>query len=208
MGYDGAEIQTFNASKAIAQSRDLGLILWHNDAMRQARTGETPGSNMEEIGDNQRKMNQVRALNIIISAQRELINISRAQVKFRSVNKWKKDNATDEQQIETPFEKHENDYNKLIYLKDVLYACEMDILDAEKSPTKDDDFLIVRQTADGEFYELTENFREMIKVLEDSYEEIHLLMLTNKIISAGIEENEEMNYKEKEEEMIRRVKDA
>ena len=208
MGYDGAEIQTFNASKAIAQSRDLGLILWHNDAMRQARTGETPGSKMEELDDNKRKMNQVRALNIIISAQRELINISRAQVKFRSVNKWRKDHPSDEEQMENPFNKHENDYNKLIYLKDKLYACEMDILEAEKSATKDDDFLIILTKQEGEFYELTNNFREMLRELEDTYEEIHLLMLTNKIISAGIEENEELTYKEKEDEMKRRIVDA
>ena len=208
MAYDGAEIQTFNASKAIAQSRDLGLILWHNDAMRQARTGETPGSKMDELSDNQRKLNQVRALNIIISAQRELINISRAQVKFRSVNKWKKDNPKEDDQIKNPFNKHENDYNKLIFLKDKLYACEMDIIDAEKSATKEDDFLIIKQRADGEFYELTDNFREMLLELEDSYEDIHLLMLTNKIISAGIEENEELTYKEKEEEMKRRIVDA
>jgi len=44
--------------------------------------------------------------------------------------------------------------------------------------------------------------------LDDSYEDIHLLMLTNKIISAGIEENEELTYKEKEEEMKRRIVDA
>jgi len=208
MAYDGAEIQTFNASKAIAQTRDLQLILWHNDAMRQARTGETPGTKMEELSDNKRKMNQVRALNVIISAQRELINISRSQIKFRSFNKWKKDNPTEDLQMANPFETHTNDYNKLIELKEKLFACEMDILEAEKTKTQDDDFIVVRQRDNSEFYELTPNFREMLRELEDSYEEIHLLMLTNKIISAGIEENEELTYKEKEDEMRRRIVDA
>jgi len=208
MGYDGAEIQTFNASKAIAQSRDLQLILWHNEAMRQARTGETPEKKMDDLTDNQRKLNQVRALSLVISAQRELINISRSQVKFRSINQWKKDHNSEKEQLEHPFKEHKNDYNDLIYLKDKLYACEMDIIDAEKSVTKDDDFLIIKEKSDGDFYELTQNFREMLMELEDSYEDIHLLMLTNKIISAGIEENEELTYKEKEEEMKRRIVDA
>jgi hypothetical protein len=41
--------------------------------------------------------------------------------------------------------------------------------------------------------------------LESSYEQIYLLMLTNKIVSAGIEEDEEMTYKEKEQEAVRRM---
>ena len=38
--------------------------------------------------------------------------------------------------------------------------------------------------------------------------QIYLLMLTNKIVSAGIEEDEEATYKEKEEEAVRRVVEA
>jgi len=202
------EIQTFNASQGIAKERDLQLILWHTQAMRQARTGEIPGKMLEEIDDNARKLNQVRALNLVISAQRELITISRSQIKFRSFNQWDKKFKEDEDKLKNPFEEFPCDYNKIIWLKSQLEACEQDIIASEKSKSLDDDFLIKRQKQDGEFYELTDNFHNMIKVLEDSYEEIHLLMLVNKVISAGIEENEELTYKEKEQEMVKRLIDA
>jgi len=81
-------------------------------------------------------------------------------------------------------------------------------LKLKKTKRIDDDFLIVRKTEDGETYELTSNFREMLDDLEESYEQIYLLMLTNKIVSAGIEEDEELSYKEKEEEAIKRVVEA
>ena len=48
----------------------------------------------------------------------------------------------------------------------------------------------------------------MLDDLESSYEQIYLIMLTNKIVSAGIEEDEELSYKEKEAEMIKRVVEA
>jgi len=48
----------------------------------------------------------------------------------------------------------------------------------------------------------------MLDDLESSYEQIYLLMLTNKIVSAGIEESEELSYKEQEDELIRRVVEA
>ena len=68
--------------------------------------------------------------------------------------------------------------------------------------------MITRETQEGKFNELTKNFYEMLEDLEASYEQIYLLMLTNKIVSAGIEDDEEMTYKEKEEEAIRRVVEA
>jgi len=202
------EIQTYNASQGIAKERDLQLILWHTQSMRQARTGEIPGKLLEEIQDNDRKLNQVRALNLVISAQRELITISRSQIKFRSIMQWKRKYKEDQEQIDHPFDKFDCDYNKIIYLKEQLEACEQDIIAAEESPSLQDDFLMKKQKTDGEFFELTKNFYDMLRVLEDSYEDIHLLMLVNKIISAGIEENEELTYKEKEEEMKKRVLEA
>jgi len=48
----------------------------------------------------------------------------------------------------------------------------------------------------------------MLEDLESSYEQIYLIMLTNKIVSAGIEEDEELSYKEKEEEFINRIVNA
>ena len=69
--------------------------------------------------------------------------------------------------------------------------------------------MITKTSTDGEeVNELTKNFYDMMDDLETSYEQIYLLMLTNKIVSAGIEEDEEMTYKEKEAEAIRRVVEA
>ena len=56
--------------------------------------------------------------------------------------------------------------------------------------------------------ELTNNFFEMLDELENSYEKIYLLMLTNKIVSAGIEEDEELSYKDIEDEGKKRVLDS
>jgi len=44
--------------------------------------------------------------------------------------------------------------------------------------------------------------------LENSYEQVYLLMLINKIVSAGLEEDEELTYKQKEEEAVRRTIEA
>lgn len=206
--YETGELKTYNASQEIAKHRDLPLILFHEDMMLQARTGKAPGVNIDDITDNQRKMNQVRALTRIISAQKQLINISRAQIKFRAVNKWQKRQQPLEEAEKTPFEEDENDYNKLMYLKELLDACEKDIINADLTPSLEDDYILEKEGEDGKYYELTQNFYEMITELENTWEEIHLLMLTNKIISSGIEIDEEYSYKEQEEEVIRRITEA
>ena len=79
---------------------------------------------------------------------------------------------------------------------------------AEKTKSIEDDFLIVREGEEGNFHELTTNFYDMVEALESSYEQIYLLMLTNKIVSAGIEEDEELTYKEKEKLAVERILEA
>jgi hypothetical protein len=207
--YESGDIKVFNPNKEISKEITLEILIRHRDALKQARTGELFGVPMDKIDDNQRKINQVRALNLIISAQREMITISRPIIFFRSTQKWKKKNKTEEEQKENPFEKDSNDYNKLIEWLDILKYCESAILEAEKTKKLDDDFMITRQQQDGtQVNVLTSNFFDMLDELESSYEQIYLLMLTNKIVSAGIEEDEEMTYKEKEQEAIRRVVEA
>ena len=124
--------------------------------------------------------------------------------------KWKKKYKTDEEQEKNPFDKEDNDYNRLIEWLEILRGCEQSIVQADKSKSLKDDFLLVKINASTgeEINELTSNFYEMVEDLESSYEQIYLLMLTNKIVSAGIEEDEEMTYKEKEAEAIRRVVEA
>lgn len=207
--YDQGEIKTFNPNKEIAREVILEVVIRHRDAMKQARTGELVGVAMENIRDNDRKLNQVRALNKIISAQREMITISRPTIFNNSIRVWKKKYREDKKREENPFEKEESDYKKLLDWKEFLKHCEEIIIKAEKSPELEDDFMLTKVGQDGEeVNELTQNFRDMIDDLEGSYEQIYLLMLTNKIVSAGIEDDEEMTYKEKEEEAIRRVVEA
>jgi len=205
MAYEPGELKVFNPNKEISREITLEILIRHRDALKQARTGELVGVSVEQMKDNDRKMNQVRALNLIISAQREMINISRPILFFRSTQKWKKKYKEDEQRKEHPFEKENTDYSRMLDWLNFLRYCEKAILIAERTSRVDDDFIIKKQTQDGEVNELTQNFYEMIDELEGSYEQIYLLMLTNKIVSAGIEEDEELTYKEKEEEAIRRV---
>ena len=207
------EIRVFNPNKEISREITLEVLIRHRNAMKQARTGELPEVSIEQLDDNTRMLNRVRALNLIISAQREMISISRPIIFFRSKKEFDKKQKTKEakEQKSNPdkFEDFDCDYNTLINEHlELLKACEQDIILAERTKSLDDDFIREEQFYDGKRIRLTENFYEMLEELEGSYEKIYLLMLTNKIVSAGIEEDEEMEYKEKEAEAIRRVAEA
>jgi len=208
MGIESGELKFFNPSKDVSREITLEILIRHRDSMKQARTGEIVGIQMDDITDNKRAYNKVRALALVISCQKEMITISRAILKFRSLQKWRKKYREDINQIENPFDKDDNDYNKAKEWLEFLRMCEDEIRKAEMSRTKEDDFIVSKLIDGQEKFNVTKNFHEMIEDLEDSYEDIHLLMLTNKIVSAGIEEDEEMTYKEKEAEAIRRVQEA
>jgi hypothetical protein len=203
--FEPGEVKTFNPAKEISKEITLEILIRHRDALKQARTGEIVGMPMDKIDDNQRKINQVRALNLIISAQREMVTISRPIIFFRSTQKWKKDHKTPEEQLEHPFDKETNDYNKMIEWLNFLKECEHAIHEAERTKCVKDDFMVVKQNQEGDVNVLTENFYEMVDDLEGSYEQVYLLMLTNKIVSAGIEEDESDSYSELEEEAMKRV---
>ena len=207
---ESGDIKIFNPNREISKEITLEILIRHRDALKQARSGELVGIPMNQIKDNERKMNQARALNLIIAAQREMITISRPIIYNTSMQKWRKKYKEEKEIIEHPFEKEDNDYNKIIELLNFLKSCEQDILHAERSKSLKDDFLTTKQnaTTGDETNELTENFYEMLDDLENSYEKVYLLMLINKIVSAGIEEDEELTYKQKEEEFIRRVVEA
>lgn len=207
MAYEPGEMKVFNPNKQIATEITLEILIRHRDALKQARTGELVGVPVEKIDDNTRKSNQVRALNLIVSAQREMVTISRPIIFSSSTQKWKRANKKLDEPT-TKFEDEDNDYNTLMKWLDFLRKCEQSIITAEKTKTLSDDFLVMKQKNEGDVAELTTNFFEMVDDLESSYEQIYLLMLTNKIVSAGIEEDEEMTYKEMEDEAIRRVVDA
>ena len=208
MAYEPGDIKVFNPNKEISKEITLEVLIRHRDSFKQARTGEIVGVPMDKIDDNTRKLSQVRALNLIISAQKEMITISRPIIHFGSLKKWEKKYKKDEEREKNPFDKEDNDYNRLMGWLNFLKNCEKAILEAERTKSLDDDFMVARQKQEGIFNELTENFYEMLDDLESSYEQIYLLMLTNKIVSSGIEEDEELSYKEKEQEAIRRLVEA
>jgi hypothetical protein len=202
------DLRIFNPDKEISKEITLEILIRHRDAMKQARTGQIPNVEMVKLEDNDRKFNQVRALNLIISSQMEMVTISRPIIYFRSLQKWKKSFKSDEDKEKYPFEKYDCDYNKLMNFLELLRACEKDILEAERTKNLKDDFILKKELTEGDKFELTTNFYDMLNELEYAYEQIYLLMLTNKIVSAGIEEDEELTYKEKEAEAIRRVVEA
>lgn len=208
------EIRLFNPNKEISREITLAILVRHRNYMQQARTGELPDVPVDQLSDLDRVYNRVRALSLIISAQREMITISRPIVFFRS-NKdhaayvRKKEGKKGEDVKKLDFTDFECDYNTLIKVHlELLKACEHDIVAAAKSRTLEDDFLKEEDEYDGKKTRLTKNFYEMLEELEGSYEKIYLMMLTNKIVSSGIEDDDELTYKEKEAEAIKRVVDA
>lgn len=203
---NNGEMTVFNPAKDIAKEITLQILIKHRDAMTQAREGAVFGS--EQLSEKEKKLNKVKGLFKIISAQREMINISRPIVRFNCFNNWKRKYQSDEEKEENPFEKEDNDYNKLLELKAILSEAEQDIIEAEKTPSQKDDYLVEKITSNGKKFELTRKYFEMIDGLEDLYESIDFIMLKYKIISSGIEEDEIKTYKEKEQEAIRRIVEA
>ena len=199
-------LKVWNPNREIATSITLEIIERHRDAFKQARLGYS-GENTS-ITEKVKRINQVRGLNFIISAQKEMITTSRPNVIFSSKQKWKKKYRDESEREANPFEKDDNDYNTLIKWLGFLNSCEMEITNAERTKTLKDDFVVKKDSADGRKYMLTTNFYDMLEDLETSYEQIYLIMLINKIVSAGIEEDDEFTYKEKEAEAIKRINDA
>lgn len=202
------EVQLFNTAKKESDEIVFPIIESHRYSIRQGRTGELKDVPIEKIDKNQRKLNRVKALHLIISCQKDMIQIARPTVRWNTLKVWEKKYKEDDEQKDNLFEKEDNDYNKLINLKKLLNFFDSEIMKAEKSTTKDDDFLVSEQGDDGKDSELTENFYEMFSELEDTYEEVYIILIKHKIVSAGISEDEELTYKEQEQEMVRRVVEA
>lgn len=206
MERENGEIRVFNPDKDVAREVTLNILIRHRDATQQAREGTIIGQ--PEPTDEIRKINKVKGLYKMISAQREMINISRPIVKHNCYIKWKKRNSTDEDKEANPFDKEENDYKKIMLIKEILREAELDMIHAEQTPSSKDDYLIEQQTSEGKKFVLTEKYFDMINGLEDTYETIDLIMLQHKIISAGIDEDEVRTYRELEKEAIDKVINA
>ena len=200
------EVNTFNPAKDWAREGTLNFLIRHRDASNMARDGYLYGQ-IEPSGE-EKPFNKVKGLSKMISVQREMILHSLSTVKIRCLSFWQKKNQTEEDQQKNPFEKEDNDYFKLLFIKKILLEAELDIAEAAKTRRKEIDY-VVDYNADGKIkHKLTNKYFEMLEGLEGTYEEINLIMLKHKIISAGIEEDEVKTYKEQEQEAIRRIVEA
>lgn len=205
MGTDG-EIRNFNPAADIAREVTLDVITRHRDAFRQIREGI--GTRDEELSENDRQINKIRGLILAISAQRDMITISVPYILHPCQNAWKKKYTTDELKELNPFENEDNDYSRINETKELLKVFEKDIINADETETETDDYLIKRYTQDGIFYKLTNKYFDLIDALEDTYKDIYFLMIKYKIVSAGIEEDEEYTYRELENLAIKEVQEA
>jgi len=208
------ELKTMQSGKEIDLNTTLPAFIDFREALRQAKTGIILNST-REFNDNEKKLNQVRGLSLLISAQETLITLSRSQIEYRSRQKWLKKNKDLEEkeqeqflEKEIPVENMKYDYSKLMFWNDFLIECRQAILKAEKTTQKEDDFMVVEQINGEEIARLTENFWDMLKDLQTSFSEIHLLMMINKVISSGVEQDEELTYQEQEKLFIERVREA
>ena len=204
---NAGEVKLFNTAKQESEHIVFPIIESHKFASSQARTGELRETPIEKINKNERKLNRVKALHLIISSQKDMIQIARPTVRYKSLKDWEKKFKGEERE-DTPFEKVDNDYNKLMKIRKLLDFFDSEIMKAEKSATKDDDFLIEIHGEEEVGLELTQNFYEMFNELEDTYEDVYLVLIKHKIVSAGISEDEELTYKEQEQAFIERMKGA
>lgn len=210
LNFEQGEAKLINPQKEIAKEVTLDVIMRHRDAMKQARTGERINEDFSKLTHEQVRMNQVRALSLIIAAQREMITISRPIIFNNCEKQWKKRYNDANKRKEHPFNNYKCDYRDLMdnwleFLKMCMHAIEV----ADRTKKISDDFCIkVVNNLGQEELILTENFWSMIDDLEESYEQIYLKMLRHKIVSSGVEEDDDLTYKEKEQEAIKRISEA
>jgi len=209
MVFNGGNISVYNPDKQISEQITLKNLLIHDKAMRLSRTGVPEEPTEKPLKANDRMSLRFKGLNEIISAQQCLITNAEPIVEHNSENDWNKQHKKEEDKLEFPFEKDDNDYNELCAILTFLDVCEQEIITARKTKKFDDDFLIEKENHNGDMvFELTSNFFKMMKGLEESYRVIYGIMLRNKIVSSGITVDEDMEDKEKEEEAMRRIVDS
>ncbi len=208
MENNSGELMVYNPNKEISKEIVLDVLIRHRDYCKQADTGELPGITPEKMSNNEIRMNQIRGLNRMILAQKQMITISRSSIENNSTLYWIKKNKTDEEQKQNPFEDCETDFNELMEWLYILTKCQMEIRNAKETKSVKDDFILKNQDENGEYFELTDNFYEMREDLDTIYAKIYLLMMKNKIVSSGKDEDESLLYKELEEEGMRRIIDA
>jgi len=90
MSFDQGEVKVINPQKEIAKEIVFDVVMRHRDAIKQARTGERLNEDTSKLTDREKRMNQVKALALVISSQREMITISRPIIFNNCEKQWKK----------------------------------------------------------------------------------------------------------------------
>jgi len=203
-------VSVYNPAKQISDQVTGKTVIMHDAAMKLARTGIPEILNDKPLTSNERVNLRFKGLQEVISLQQSMItNIARPIIRINCLTQWQNKNRNDKEKQDNPFENEENDYNELIGILYFLDGCEQKIITAKKTKKLDDDFIWEKTNHEGEVVlELTSNFFELFKELEESFEAIYGLLLKHKIVSSGLNEDEERTNRELEEEMIKRVVEA
>lgn len=202
------EVRTFNSAKKESDEITFPLIQGHIQALQQARTGKLTNKEVSDMTKEERMINRVKALHVIISLQKDIIQIARPYTKTKAIAEWEKRNRNSRNKKPIPFDEDINDHNKLLDLRKFLGHLDQMIIEANNDNKVENDLLIKIQRNGRDELELTKNFSNIFEELEDTYEEIYMILITHKIASAGINEDEELEDKQKEEECMRRIVDA
>ena len=203
------EADVWNPSKQISEQITLKNITTHNEAMGLARTGATLLPTKNPLSGNQKIKLRFKGLKEMVSAQQTIISNNAFIVENNSRVQWGKKNKSDEEKLKNRFDESTNDYHELEDITDFLDGCEQQIINAIKTKTPKDDFIIRIQDHTGIWVlELTNKFFDMMKGLELSFKEIMGIMLRNKIISGGTSEDEEVSYNDQENLFLERFKEA
>jgi len=204
--FSGA-VNVYNPDKQISEQITLKNLIILDKAMRLARFGVPEEPTEKPLNQNERISLRFKGLNEIIYAQQSVLaSVTSAIVETNCKNDWYKSNKTDEDKKNNPFDKVDNDYNELVAILDFLDDCEQEIIKARKSKKLNDDFVWEKQDHEGNsVLELSPNFFNMMKEVETSYRIIYSIMLKHKIVSNGVNEDEDLEDKEIEDEAMRRI---
>jgi hypothetical protein len=127
---------------------------------------------------------QVKALPLVIASLKELIRLSRAQIKYTAFIEWQTKYSNEEASNANPFDKEQNDYTILMLEDKELNGNRAAITFSNKSSTLKDDFIQIAQGSDGtNNCTLTENFYLLSEDLNESFEKIYFLLLKNKLVN-------------------------
>jgi len=206
---NSGELQVYNPDKQISEQVTLKRIVEHDIAMYLARTGIPNMPSEKPLTFNERIELRFKGLNHIISSQQCLITNAKPIVRINCENKWKKINKTDEEKKEKPFDKEDNDYNELVAILNFLDICEQKIIIARRTKKLSDDFVLEKEDHEGNIIkELSPNFFNMLKELEESYDILYGILSENKIVSSGFSIDQEADDKAMEEELLRRITES